>query len=161
VHYGQTYYHSDHYKEAIRQFGKTLDMDPSFVPALNNLGLVYMHEKEYSEAKNYFRKVIELSKTYGGNRSLAMLYAVSGRKEESYRILDEVLKTADQQYVAPYPIASVYACLNERDQAFQWLEKAFQNRDSTLTVLAVDPLMNNLRVDPRFADLKQRIGFWQ
>jgi hypothetical protein len=41
------------------------------------------------------------------------------------------------------------------------LEKAFQNRDSTLTVLAVDPLMNNLRVDPRFADLKQRIGFWQ
>jgi len=159
--FGSAYFYSGRYDEAIRQYQKTLDIDPSFVPTLNNLGIIYMQEKAFPEAEKYFRKVIELSKTYGGDRSLAMLYAVSGRKEESHKILDEILKTSDKRYVSPYPIASVYACLNERDLAFQWLEKSFQNRDSPLTFLDIDPLLDNLRSDPRFSDLKQRMGLWR
>ena len=58
-------------------------------------------------------------------------------------------------------MAQIYSVLNERDQAFLWLEKAFEARDTTIVNLNVDPLVKNLRSDPRFAELKRRIGFWQ
>jgi hypothetical protein len=51
--------------------------------------------------------------------------------------------------------------LEEPDQAFQWLEKAFENRETLMVNLVVDPLLKNLHSDPRFLDLKQRVGFWQ
>jgi hypothetical protein len=58
-------------------------------------------------------------------------------------------------------MAQIYSVLNERDQAFLWLEKAIEARETTITNLDVDPLVKNLRSDPRFPELKRRIGFWQ
>jgi len=63
--------------------------------------------------------------------------------------------------VSPFAIAQIYSALNERDLAFQWLEKAFESRETLMVNLLMDPLFDNLRSDPRFSDLKQRMGFWQ
>ena len=63
--------------------------------------------------------------------------------------------------MSPYTVAQAFSALNERDEAFQWLEKAFEDRETLLVNLIVDPLFDNLDSDPRFSDLKQRIGFWQ
>jgi hypothetical protein len=63
-----------------------------------------------------------------------------------------------QRYVSPYTIATIYAGLGEKDQAFKWLEKAFEERDIWLMNLKVDPVLKSLRSDQRFEDLLQRIG---
>ncbi len=158
--FGWSYYFAGRYDEAIRQYQKTVEMDPSFVPALNDLGLAYLQKGMYAEAEKQFLRVKELSDAFG-SQSLAMLYALSGKKDEAHRILNEQLKLAATEFVSPYVIAQIYSSLNERDQAFQWLEKAFEARESQMTSFVPDPLFANLRSDPRFSDLKQRIGFWK
>jgi len=116
----------------------------------------------YSDAAKQIQKAIEVSRGAEEHLcSLAILYAVSGKKEESYTILDGILKNDLNQYLAPYPIALAYSCLNDRDQAFAWLEKSYENRESPLANLMVEPLFDNLRSDPRFADLKMRMGLWR
>jgi len=88
---------------------------------------------------------------------LGHAYAASGKKAEAQRILGE-LDQQKQRYVSPYTIATIYAGLGEKDQAFKWLEKAFEERDIWLMNLKVDPVLKNLRSDQRFANLLQRIG---
>ena len=158
--FGWSYYCAGRYDEAIRQFQKTVEMDPSFIPVQNDLGLAYLQKGMYADAEKQFLRVNDLSKTFG-TTSLAILYALSGKKDESLKILNERLKIAASEYVAPYSIAQIYSALNQRDLAFQWLERSFETHESTLVNLDVDPLFDNLHSDPRFSDLKKRIGFWQ
>ena len=88
---------------------------------------------------------------------LGHAYVASGKKTEAQRILAE-LGQQKQRYVSPYTVATIYAGLGEKDQAFKWLEKAFEERDIWLMNLKVDPVLKNLRADQRFANLLQRIG---
>ena len=89
---------------------------------------------------------------------LGHLYAVQGRKADAEKVLAELKERARRRYVSPYFIARVYTGLKEREQAFAWLEKAYEARDESLTWLKVDPVMESLRLDPRFADLLRRLG---
>jgi hypothetical protein len=66
---------------------------------------------------------------------------------------------AKQRHVTPYWIAMIYVGLGEKDEAFAWFEKAYQERTSSLLWFKTDPLLDSLRSDPRFQDLLQRIGF--
>jgi hypothetical protein len=66
-----------------------------------------------------------------------------------------------QRFVFSYGIALVYAGLGDKDQAFQWLEKSYQDREPRITRIKVDPLFDNLHSDPRFADLVRRVGLPQ
>ena len=157
---GWTYYQGRQYDEAIHQLKKTLEMDPSFLPAMNDLGRAYLQKKMYADAEKQFLKSKQLSDTLV-EPSFAILYALSGRKDESLKLLNEQLKLAPSEYVSPIGIARVYSALGERDLAFQWLERAFEEREAQLINLMTDPLLDNLRPDPRFSDLKNRIGFWQ
>ena len=135
-------------------------MDPSFIPAQNDLGLSFLQKRMYADAEKQFVRVNDLSKSFG-TASFAILYALSGKKDESLRLLNERLKTSNSEYVSPYFVAQIYSALNDHDQAFQWLEKSFESRESLMVNLDVDPLLDNLHLDPRFSDLKQRMGFWK
>ena len=85
-------------------------------------------------------------------------YAVAGKKSEALAILRELLQMSARQYVSPYSIALVYVGLGDKDGAFQWLDKAYDERSVRLINIAVHPRFANLRCDPRFAALVQRIG---
>ena len=74
------------------------------------------------------------------------------------RHLDELLQLSKQRYVSPASIAIVYVALDDKDQAFAWLEKANEIRDMNVVRLKVDPRYESLRSDPRFNDLVRRIG---
>ena len=73
-------------------------------------------------------------------------------------MLDQLKERSKGSYVSPYFIALVYAALGEKDHAFEWLEKAYNEHQPYLTLIKVEPVFDSLRSDPRFADLLSRIG---
>jgi len=92
--------------------------------------------------------------------ALAYAYAAIGKKAEAQKILHESLRQSENSYVSPYMIATIYAGLGEKDRAFEYLEKAYQERSSDLPyALKADLRMDSLRSDPRFHDLMRRMNF--
>jgi hypothetical protein len=90
--------------------------------------------------------------------SLAHASAVSGDSGRAFQLLAELEHRAARQFVAPYFVARIFTGLNDKEQAFAWLKKAYDARDECLTWLKVDPTMDSLRVDPRYPDLLHRLG---
>jgi DNA-binding winged helix-turn-helix (wHTH) protein/TolB-like protein/Tfp pilus assembly protein PilF len=156
-HIGWILYFAGRYDEAIEHCKKLLDVDPSFFPARRYLGLVYEQKGMYKEAIAEFQQASKLSGSPLMMSLLAHAYAVSGNKGEAERLLVE-LGQQRQRYVSPYTVATIYAGLGAKDEAFKWLEKAFEERDIWLMNLRVDPLFKNLRSDHRFSELLGRIG---
>jgi hypothetical protein len=87
----------------------------------------------------------------------AHLLAACGRESEAREILDALVARRDEQWVTAYEIAVIYSFLNERDEAFSWLARAEEEHAVGLTYVRVDPRLNNLRQDPRFDELLQRL----
>ncbi|MGH9967020.1 MAG: TPR end-of-group domain-containing protein [Pyrinomonadaceae bacterium] len=144
--------------EAIDQFQKTLEMDQNFVYSHWELALAYEQKQMYDEAIAEFQKAISLSGRSA--LSLALLghtYAVSGLKSEALAVLDQLNDLSKERYVSPYRIAAIHAGVGDKDRAFQWLERAYEERDGWLIWLKLDPVMEVLSSDRRFIDLLQRI----
>ena len=92
--------------------------------------------------------------------ALAHAYAVTGKRQETMKILREWQRQSQTSYVSPYMIATVYAGLGEKDKAFEFLEKAYQEKSSDLPYfLKADLRIDSLRSDPRFQDLMGRMNF--
>ena len=157
-HLGWIYYLAGKNDEAIEQCTRILDLDSNFFPALRYRGLAYVEKGMYREAINDFQKAVKLS---GSSLMLAVLgqgYAASGQKAEAQKVLSELRDLQDKRYVSPYTVAGIYAGLGDKDQAFKWLEKAFEARDIWIVNLKVDPVFTKLRSDRRFPDLLLRTG---
>lgn len=113
----------------------------------------------YSEALAEYQKARQLNPDDPHVVALlARLYAISGNKNEALRTLAQLKSMARERYVADYSIALVYAALGEKDQAFELLEKSYRDHTVDMLTLHYDPLIDNLRSDPRFADLQRRVG---
>ena len=89
---------------------------------------------------------------------LAHAYALAGKQAEARQIVGQLKRESSKRYVPSRELAVVYADLGEKDQAFQWLEKAYQERDRGLIWLKTDPALDSLRSDPRYQDLLRRVG---
>ena len=156
---GQILYYARRYDEAIAQCQKALRLDPNYAMAHTHLGLAYVQKRMYVEAVAEFQKAIALS-----DRSPDLLghlghaYAAAGRREEAERVLGELSELSKHRYVPPYRLAEIYTALGQRDQAFACLEEVYQAHDIHLCNLKVEPTLDPLRSDPRFADLLRRVG---
>ena len=73
-------------------------------------------------------------------------------------LLNELQQRSKREYVSPVAVAMIHTGLGDRDQAFAWLEKAYQDRDTVLVYYLRDPQLEALQPDPRFADLLRRVG---
>lgn len=156
-HLGWIYYLSGKNDQAIEQCRKILDLDPSSFPARRYLGLAYESKGMYPEAINEFQTGVKLS---GSPLMLALLghaYAASGKKAAALQILADLQQLQSQRYVSPYTVAAIYTGLGDQEQAFNWLEKAVEERDIWLMNLKVDPVFAKLRSNRKFADLLARI----
>jgi len=85
--------------------------------------------------------------------------AKSGRRAEAQAELEGLLKLSTERYIPPYNIAMIYNGLGDTDKTLAWLEKGYQQRDTRMTFLKVEPKWNNLRDDARFQDLLRRMNF--
>jgi DNA-binding winged helix-turn-helix (wHTH) protein/tetratricopeptide (TPR) repeat protein len=156
---GSLLYFARRYDEAIAQITESLALDdrPGIAHAL--LGRVYLHTGRYDLALEEFAKI--RGPTPGSFGDVGQALALSGRRAEALAELDRVLKLSTQRYVSAVDIASIYAGLGDTDNALAWLDRALQQRASTLGFLAQNPAFDGLHGDPRFAAIVDRVGLWK
>jgi tetratricopeptide (TPR) repeat protein len=159
---GWLYFYQSQFDRAIEQWRKTLELDPNFSLAHYNLGLGYVQKGMYEEAIGAFRKAIALGEEQTGYLAqLAYAYAMSGQKGEALRILAKLNERSKREYVPSSSMALLHLGLGNKEQAFELLEKAYQERDPNLTsYLKLEPFwLKPLWSDPRFQDLLRRMNF--
>jgi serine/threonine-protein kinase len=154
---GQAYYFARQYDQAIEQFRKTIELDPNFPGGHEFLGEVYLHKSMYREGIAEIEKeLMAFPNSTGTLAELGYAYALEGRKDEAQRVLDQLNERSKQKYVSAVSRAIIYAGLGEKDKAFEWLEKAYEER--SIGAVKVNPIYDPLHSDPRFADLLRRMN---
>ncbi len=156
---GLPFYFRKQYDIAVEQYLKVLEQDHDFIWARFFLGWAYERSGQFSEAIAEFQKARLIDDRPEVSAMIAHTYAMSGRKSEAISILNSLEDQAKHLYISPYYIALIFAGLNEREEAFKWLEKAYSDRNEWLVWLKVDPRFDSLHTDSRFRDLLKRIGF--
>jgi len=159
---GWTLYFARQYDQAITVYQKTLDLDPNFFRAHLFLGQVYEQKGMYANAIAEFEKAISLSRqSTEPLGALGHAYAVSGKRSEAQKIIADLKEMSNRKYVDSYSVAIIHIGLGEKDQAFAWLEKGYEDRSYFSLYARVDPVFDSLRSDPRFASLTRRMGLAQ
>ena len=152
-------FYARRYAQASEQCERVLKLDASFVPAHGLLGRAAGLQGQYPSALAHLNRALALSE--GDSNDVAALgyaYAASKQTSEARKMLDQLTERAQQTYVQPTWFAVIYGALGENDRAFEWLQRAYEDRSSWLVFLNVDPLFDPLRKDPRFADLARRVN---
>ena len=154
-------YQSRNYKALIEVSRSFTASRPNYWLAYFWLGVGYEGSGRTLEAIPEYQKAVELAQgDSDATAALAYAYAATGRKAEAQKILHEWLHRSETSYISPYMIATVYAGFGNKDKAFEYLEKAYEERSSDLPYfLRADLRMDTLRSDPRFQDLIRRMNF--
>lgn len=158
---GKELYFVRRYDEALVELRRALELDPNFVSAHNWISDTLLEKKMYNDA------IVELEKTKPFReervyiRQTAYLYARIGRRAEARAALAKSLQLSKGKQVSSGAVALTYAALGDKEESFQWLEKAYTERSSFMTSLKYWSVFDQLRGDPRFADLLRRVGLLQ
>lgn len=158
---GRVYRDARRYQESIDQCRKTLDLEPDFALARWCLGVSYVAVKQYAEAITEMQRATALGASPLYMYGLGYAYAAAGKKSKARAIVDALKQRGDQTYMPAYFIAAIYGAIDEKDQAFVWLQRAYDERDPQITGLLLDPFMDPLRSDSRFHALVRKVGFPQ
>jgi TolB-like protein/Flp pilus assembly protein TadD len=142
---------------ALEQYRKALELDPDFFVAHLYAGFAYARKGEFSSAIAELQNARLIQDSPEVLGALGYVYAISGNRREAEKYLNELRELSTHRFIAPGHMAVIFAGLGERDRAFEWLEKD-RREGSLLTGLKVDPRYDNLREDPRFAELTRRVG---
>jgi len=157
---GAVYYYAGQYDEAIEALQKTLELDPNFSLVHELLGRVYLKKEMHEEALNEFN----IEKGFGRSwRPVLDAWIVitcieMGMQENAEKLLEELKIRATEVYISPYSLSWIYFALGDTEQGFQWLEKAYEERDSWLCEINVESVFEKVRQDPRFIALLKKIG---
>jgi serine/threonine protein kinase/Flp pilus assembly protein TadD len=155
------FYVARQYDLSIEQSRKVIEMEPNFYLAHLTLAIASVQKGDFNTGIVELKKARSLEDKPWVVAALGYAYAASGRKQEALQVIDELKKQAKQRHVTPYAIATIYAGLDNRDETFRWLQMAYEERAPGLTWLKVDPMLDSLRRDPRYADLLRRMGLPQ
>jgi TolB-like protein/DNA-binding XRE family transcriptional regulator len=158
IHMAWHYQFSRHYDEAVDQCHKTNDLHPnSFWPPYF-FAMAYQQQGRLADAAMEFQKAIAMSGSVTfTSAGLGHLYGCAGDSAKARRIFDELYQRSQRTYVPAYDLALVCVGLGWTDQAFEWLDKAHQERSGWLTYLRVEPRLDGLRMDARFGEMLQRL----
>jgi serine/threonine protein kinase/tetratricopeptide (TPR) repeat protein len=155
--------YADHYMRredaAIAELRKTLELDPAFVYASVVLAQAYEEKGMYQEALAELNKAKAVDPNWTWIKAeIGCVQVLLGKQSEAYAIIKELRDRSALEYLDPTLIAWIYIALGDKDQAFAWLEKGYQERAGNIPWLHVDPKYAPLKSDPRYADLLRRIG---
>jgi len=145
------------YDEAIAQARKVVDLDPTFFGGKTWLCHTLIAAGRFDEVLPIAEPTLTSDNPFLSDAALA--YAHTGQREKALAIVDRMKEAEKTRYVMNSIVASIYAALGDKDASFSELEKGFQSRDWFIGRLRVDPSMDPLRDDPRFAALEKRFNF--
>jgi len=155
----RTLYYARDYDRAIEQAHKALQLDPEYYRIHFWLARVYaqkgMHSEAVAEAEKVWQAMPDSSL---GLTELAYSLAAAGRQAEAQTNLQRLQEKSKHAFVPAYNFAIIHIALHQKDQALQDLERAYDEKDWALMVLAVEPRLDPLRSDPRFQDLLRKVG---
>jgi eukaryotic-like serine/threonine-protein kinase len=150
------YLANDRIDDAITEGQWTLQLDPNYFYLDSNLAAAYREKGDFAEAIALYTKAQEA--THVPSSGLAITYARMGRQIEARKILDQLVQESQKRYVSAPSIAAVYVAFGDKDEAFRWLERAFEEHSGILQWIAFLPEFRPLRPDPRFPQLLRRIA---
>ena len=156
---GELLYFAGRLDESIDQFHKSIELDSYKTLAHLELGRVYEHREMYDAAIAEFSNARELSHDSPESlASLAHCYAVSGKTRDGLTLLQTLIELSRRRYVSPFDLGLIHGALGQKEQAFEWLNRAYEIHDGWMIYITVDPRWNSLRGDSRFAEIVQRVG---
>jgi serine/threonine-protein kinase len=159
THLGWNYFFARHYEKAVAQLGRTLELNPNYGLAYWYRGLAYEQQGKLTGALADMRKgATLLTGNVVVSGDIGHVHARANERREALRVIDELRQLSTRRYVSPFEIALIYVGLGEQDRAFEWFEKAYADRADMLVYLNVDPRLDAIRRDPRFAALVARVG---
>jgi tetratricopeptide (TPR) repeat protein len=156
---GWDFYFARRYDEAIEQLLRAVDLEPNYWVSHVLLGRCYQQKGKLQEAVAEFEKARQIENSIP--EVLAALghgLAMSGRKAEALKIIRELQERSRTEFVPSYSIATIYIGLGMKEEALQYLEKSYAEGSFYMIHLKVEPILDSLRADPRFADIVRRVG---
>jgi TolB-like protein/Tfp pilus assembly protein PilF len=158
---GNALYFARQYDRAIEHYRKILEVDEDFALAQFDLARAYLQKGMFEEAIAEFKYYDERYPNLWNLAYLGHAYAVAGERAEAERLLTRLKAVQDptHQYNVPFDLAVIYVALGQEEEAFQWLEKAYEEQSSNLVFLKTDPRFDPIRSDLRYQDLLRRLNF--
>ncbi len=155
-----SYYYLRDYTSAMTEVGESLDSNPRFYMSYVLQGAIPEQKGMSNEAIAALYKAKSLE---GGDAPLVLAelgYALgqAGKKAEAIKMIAELQRRSKDMFIDPYNIGVIYIALGDKDQAFAWLEKAYEEHSLQMIYLNVAPKFDAIRSDPRFLDLERHIG---
>ena len=142
--------------------GGVIELDPNFGRGYGSLGIAYLKAERYPEALAELKRAVELSPNDRQLiRDLGYAFGVSGRRDEALGVLRTLQAKYEKREAFGGDVAAVYLGLGDKDQAFAWIEKDLQARSGRLGRVFYQVPFESLRDDPRYADLRRRMGMPQ
>jgi serine/threonine protein kinase len=157
--YVRSLYYAGRLDEARQESLKLLEMDQSFPRGHYELGLILEEEGKLEEAIAEFRLALRASPdNITALTALGHAQGAAGKRADAEKVVSRLYELSKQQYVSPFQTAVVYAGLDDRQLALDWLEKSRQERFNWLPFIQVDPVFKNLRSENRFVELEKSLG---
>jgi len=160
---GQVYGEAGRHDEAIATCKKVASENPTFAPAHDCLAVGYWQKRMYAQSIEETKVAAQLSGD--PNESKYASAMEQGFRSAGWRGAEtkaiEMAQAQGKAYGSPVDIASSYADLGDKEQAFRWLNTAYQERDLGLACMKTNPYFDSIRSDPRFAELVRRVGLPQ
>jgi len=159
IRFGWMYYYLRDFDRAIELFQENVDFDPNNPLGHTGLSEAYSKKGMYDEAIAEAEKVLELEmRSVDAIASLGYIYGLAGKKDKALELLSELEARSSKGYVSPFSIAVIYMGLGEMDKTFEWLEKAYEEREVSLIYITVPGPFGILYPDQRYKQLLKKIG---
>jgi TolB-like protein/Tfp pilus assembly protein PilF len=156
---GWILFQSRHYDDAIREYRSDLAVVPDDAGTLWYLGFALIASNQAAKAIPALEKAVAgSSRSPGVIGVLIRAYAHAGRRDDALHLLAELKARAKEGYVPAGAFVNAYLGLGDNEEAFVWLERAYQEKSNILSFVKVHPYFDPIRSDPRFVDLVRRIG---
>jgi len=147
------------FEAALDQCDHTIELNPHFAPAYLTLGLIQEQRKDFDESAAAFRRAVDLSpNTPRMHSALARTLALSGKLDNAQSTIRTLESLSHTRYVSPFEFVIIYFALGNTGKGFSWLTKACDDRCFELLALKVDPRLEGLKHEPRFAAAARRVG---